>query len=98
MAVKIREESLPDAERERDEKIKARIPFRPFSCILLRNIEIADNRVERLKLELQEHEWAAYYLNRGEDDIPDEKKDWLREKRAKLAQRLARAKALDFDA
>ena len=38
----------------------------------------------------------ANNLNRGVDDISDEKKDWLREKEAQLRLRLARAKALNF--
>ena len=94
MVVKLREKSLPEAERARDEAMAARM--KPPS-IILRDIERADYRVESTKLWLQEIEWSAYYLSKGEEVISNEKKDWLREKWAVLARRLARAEALDFD-
>ena len=91
--VKLREESLPIAERLRDETMKH--IMKPNGAIL-RDVEMVDNLVERLRLQLQKHEWLAYNLNRGVDDISDEQKDWLREKEAQLQQRLDRAKALNF--
>ena len=94
MVVKIRGESLPDAKRERDKVMKA--SMKPLG-VILRDIERADNRVERLKLQLQQSKWEAYYHTQGEDDIPNKNKRWLREEQAKLAQRLAKAEAFNFD-
>ena len=85
LIIKIEEKDLPDAERDRDKEVKV-TSDKPIP-IILQDKERADNWAENLKLNLLEAKCLVYYLNKGEENLPDGFKRWMARERAKLARK-----------